>query len=133
MPANPYDKYKEQSVMTMTHGEMLTRLYEEVIKQLNIGMLGIKEKNYNGTNEALKKAQRILNYLKATLDFKYDIANNLASLYDFFNQQIMSANIKKNSKMLEEILPMVEELKDAFVQGEKLARMSKQPPETRFG
>lgn len=133
MPANPYDKYKEQSVMTMTHGEMLTRLYEEVIKQLNMGVLGINQKNYNGTNEALKKAQRIINYLKATLDFKYDISNNLASLYDFFNQQIMSANIKKNSKLLEEILPMVEELKDAFVQGEKLARMGKQTSDTRIG
>lgn len=133
MPANPYDKYKEQSVMTMTHGEMLTRLYEEVIKQLNMGVLGIDQKNYNGTNEALKKAQRIINYLKATLDFKYDIANNLASLYDFFNQQIISANIKKNSRFLEEILPMVEELKDAFVQGEKLARMGKQTSDTRIG
>ena len=36
MAFNPYQKYQQQSVMTMTPGEMLTRLYDELIKQLNV-------------------------------------------------------------------------------------------------
>ena len=35
MPVNPYQKYQQQSVMTMTPGEMLLKLYDEVITQLN--------------------------------------------------------------------------------------------------
>ena len=37
--------------------------------------------------------------------------------------------------MLEEIIPLVAELRDAFSQGEKLARMEKQqtPPAIRIG
>ena len=31
MALNPYQKYQQQSVMTMTQGEMLTKLYDEVI------------------------------------------------------------------------------------------------------
>lgn len=133
MPANPYDKYKEQSVMTMTHGQMLTMLYEEAIKQLHISANGIDRKDYVTVNEALKKTQRILNYLKATLDFKYDIAHNLNSLYNFFLEQLIKANIKKDKKLILEVVPMIEELKDAFVEGEKLSRMSKPVDEVRKG
>ena len=35
MPVNPYQKYQQQSVMTMTQGEMLTKLYNEIIKQFS--------------------------------------------------------------------------------------------------
>ena len=35
MGQNPYQKYQQQSIMTMTQGEMLIKLYDEVNKQLN--------------------------------------------------------------------------------------------------
>ncbi|MEF9852360.1 MAG: flagellar export chaperone FliS [Hydrogenoanaerobacterium sp.] len=120
---NPYERYTEQSVMTMTHGEMLIKLYEETIKQINIGKSSILSKNIVTANAALQKAQRILTYLKATLDFKYPISSNLADLYDFFIEQLVAANIRKETKLLDDILPLVEELKDAFTQGERIARM----------
>lgn len=133
MPINPYDKYKEQSVMTMTHGEMLVKLYEEAAKQMKLGQRCITESDLVAANNALQKAQRILSYLKETLDFKYEVSNSLASLYDFFNSQIMMANIRKDPSLLDSIIPMVEDLKDTFLEGEKLARMSKQPAESRVG
>lgn len=125
MTGNPYNKYQEQSVMTMTHGEMLTKLYEETIKQLNSGVHAIDGKDFVMANLCLQKAQRIITYLRATLDMKYEVSANLSSLYVFFNEQILQANIKKDVKPLQDILPMVEELKDTFVQADKLARMGK--------
>lgn len=126
MLSNPYDRYKQQSVMTMTHGEMLVKLYEEVVKQLNNACHYIEQKDISATNLALQKSQRILNHLKSTLDFKYEVSAGLASLYDFFNQQIIAANIRKDADLLKEIIPLVAELKDTFAQGEKLARMNQQ-------
>jgi len=35
MVQNPYQKYQQQSVMTMTPGEMLLKLYDGTITQLN--------------------------------------------------------------------------------------------------
>lgn len=122
MAINPYEQYKKQSVMTMTQGEMLTKLYEEIIKQLNVALLFIEEKNISKSNQALQKSQRILNYLKATLDHKYQISKSLDSLYDFFIQQIVLANIKKETKPIQDILPMIEELRDTFIQADRLAR-----------
>lgn len=122
MAVNPYEKYKQQSVMTMTQGEMLSKLYEEVIKQLSGAAMFIDKKDFFRANESLQKAQRILNHLKSTLNFKYEISNNLDALYDFFIQQIVAANMKKSVEPLEDIIPMVDELRETFVQADKLAR-----------
>lgn len=122
MMTNPYQKYQQQSVMTMTQGEMLKKLYDGVIKELSGAVVYIDQKDYVHTNMSLQKAQRILNHLKVTLNFKYEVSSNLSSLYDYFISQIVQANMKKDPKLLEEIIPMVAELRDAFVQADKNAR-----------
>lgn len=122
MPVNPYKRYKEQSVMTMTQGEMLVRLYDEIIKQMQYATVYIQENNVEKTNIALKKAQKILYHLQSTLNFKYEISNNLWSLYDYFIHRLVEANVKKKTEPIEEIIPMVTDLKDAYSQAERLSR-----------
>jgi len=118
------NKYQEQTILTMTPGEMVVRLFEESEKQLNIAMVCIDDKNIQGANNALQKAQRIFTYLKASLDFNYQLSENLSALYDFFNRRLVEANMKKSKAPVEEILPLVSELRDTFQQGERLARMA---------
>ena len=67
MQKNPYQAYKQQSVMTMTQGEMLNKLYEEAVKQLSFAEVYMKDKDYTKINDALQRAQRILNHLRATV------------------------------------------------------------------
>ncbi|WP_148354903.1 flagellar export chaperone FliS [Anaerotruncus colihominis] len=122
MPVNPYQQYQRQSVMTMTQGEMLTKLYDEVIKQMSGAKICLTEKDLSGVNNALQKAQRILFCLKSTLDFKYEISGNLDALYDFFIERTVQANLKKDAAMLDEIIPMIEDLRDTFVQADRNAR-----------
>ena len=122
MPGIPYQQYQRQSVMTMTQGEMLTKLYDEVIKQMSGAKICLTEKDLSGVNNALQKAQRILFYLKSTLDFKYEISGNLDALYDFFIERTVQANLKKDAAMLDEIIPMIEDLRDTFVQADRNAR-----------
>lgn len=119
--------------MTMTSGEMLMKLYDETIKQLQAGKRYIEAKDMQQAEKALKKAQDILEYLRSTLNRKYPISANLSSLYRFFKEQIMSAIIRRDVKPLEDITPMVEELRDAFVQADKQVRMGKQHPTELVG
>ena len=122
MAVNPYEAYKKQSVLTMTQGEMLNKLYEEAVKQLEFAQVYIENKDYAKTNDSLKRAQKIILHLRSTLNFQYEISNNLASLYDYFVQRIVEANVKKDVAPLKEITPMIKELKDTFAQADKLAR-----------
>ena len=122
MAYNPYAKYATQSVMTMTKGEMLAKLYEALIKNMRLGVLGIEQNDVAATNQHLQKAQSIITYLVSTLDRKYPISNNLLALYDFFNRQIIAANVKKDAEMINEIIPLVEELRATFIDADRLAR-----------
>lgn len=126
---NPYEKYKQQSVMTMTEGEMINLLFESAVNRLNRGILCLETRDYEGSNTAFKKAESIFSHLSATLDMQYDISNNLAALYDFFYQKTMEANVKKDPEPVREILPLVTELKESFVQADKNVRMQSQKSE----
>ena len=44
------------------------------------------------------------------------ISKNLDSLYEFFNRQLIEANVKKDVEIIKELLPMFGDLKDAFSQ-----------------
>lgn len=123
MSVNPYERYKQQSVMTMTQGEMLVKLYEETVKQLSGAVIYIQEKDYVKANKALQKSQKIINHLKSTLNFKYEVSNNLAALYDFFIQRIVEANVKKSAAPITDVIPMIDDLRDAFGQAERLSRI----------
>lgn len=119
---NPNARYKEQSVMTMTQGEMLKLLFDEEMNSLNKGLVCLAEKDYEGCNTYFQKSQIIVNHLSAALDHQYSVAEGLDSLYEYFNHQILQANIKKIPEPVEEILPMIAELKDAFVQADRQVR-----------
>lgn len=134
---NPYAAYRQQSVKTMTTGDMLRMLYDEMLKRIGLAIEAIKSKDIAATNENLKKAQEITNHLISSLDMKYEISENLRSLYDFFNRTLIKANVEKNAEGLEELIPLVTQLRDAYVQADRSVRTqsasSPAAPGTNFG
>lgn len=107
------EEYQNQSIMTMTQEQMLLKLYEEIIKQINIGIESI-DKNPDVTKRytSLQKAQKILNHLRMTLDYNYEISNYLNLMYEIFIKNIIDANVKNSSKQLKEILPSIIDLRN---------------------
>ncbi len=128
MPVNPYQKYQQQSVMTMTPGEMLLKLYDEVITQLTAVRQFNEEKDYEKSNASLKKAQRIIRYLDQTLDPQYEISGSLSALYDYFIRRLVDANLHKDNAPIDEVLPMISDLRDTFAQADKNSRSAGQTP-----
>lgn len=122
---NVYQKYQTQMVTTMTQGESLLMLYDGAIKQIDIGRNAIEASNIEEMDTALKKAERIVRYLRSILDEKYTVSSSLAKLYDFFNIQLVMANVKKDVKPLDEIRPLILELRDTFEQCNKISRVGR--------
>lgn len=122
MTMNPYETYKQQSVLTMTPGQMLIAVYDELIKQLNIAIISFEKNDIAEINRSLLKSQRIINELRGTLNYDYEISKNLSDIYNFFNRAIMNANVKKNPADLKDVLQMVTELRDTFAEADKRTR-----------
>lgn len=108
--------------MTMTQGEMLTALYDGLIKQLHMAKIAHESKNISAVNQSLQKSQAILIHLKQSLDMKYPISENLLALYDYFLEVIVQANIKKDISKLDEIATMIAELRDTYMQADRNIR-----------
>lgn len=119
---NPYQTYKQQAVMTMTPGQMLLAVFDELIKQLSLSQIAFEKNDIPEINRSLQKSQHIINELKGTLNFEYDISNNLSDMYNYFNYAIINANIKKDASIIADILQMVTELRDTFSEADKLTR-----------
>ncbi len=113
---NPYAAYKKQSVTTMTPIEIVIKLYSETERELNRSVVFIKEKNYESANNALNKSVDLIAALRSVLDVSLPIGKNLDAIYDFLEKQIIAANVKKDVEIVNSLLPMVAELKDAFTQ-----------------
>ena len=101
---------------TLTPGEIVVRLYMEAERQLNRASYYIPLKNYEEANKALIKAQDVVNALRSSLDMKIPISKNLDSLYEYFNREIVEANVKKDKAKVDALIPMLAELREAFAE-----------------
>lgn len=95
-------------------------LYEEAVRQMEIGIHGLESEapKLDRINNSIIKAQDIVTELMVSLDFEKggDIANNLYSLYVFFNKQLMQANVQKDAEMIKPICEMMKDLKETWTQ-----------------
>lgn len=122
MLTNAYAQYKKQSLSTMAPGELLVKLFDELIKQCRLAVIHIEKKDLAAANESLMKSQTIVSTLDSSLDMRYPISGELHNFYIFFAQQIRKANLEKNVNILNELVPLLKELRDSFTQAEKLSR-----------
>ncbi len=119
MENNPIQHYKEQSVSTMTPSELLLLLYDELVKNLLRCGLALDKQEYELMEASADKCIEILRYLDDTLDDQYPISRELHKLYDYFGYQMARVKIGRNKKVLDEVRPMISDLRETFRQAEK--------------
>ncbi|MCI9553735.1 flagellar export chaperone FliS [uncultured Oscillibacter sp.] len=119
MDMKGFQQYKEQSVNTMTQGELLLLLYDELYKRLSQAELMLDQQNYPVYESSIERSVAIIDYLDSTLDRQYPISGNLAQLYEYFTYELGRAKIGRRKEVLSHVKSMVAELRDAFRQAQK--------------
>ena len=122
--SNAYNAYQKTNVNTASQGRLVVLLYEGIVKQLTLAETYIEEdskikpKNIEKFGICIQKAQAIITELQVSLDMEKggDIARNLMSLYVFFNEELLAANINHNKEKIEFVLKMVKDLADSWRQ-----------------
>lgn len=119
---NPYSAYQKTAVKTASQGQLIVLLYDGAEKELAaaencFGENGkIPAKKVESFGKHILKAQDIINELQVSLDMEKggQIAQNLMSLYVFFNKELMNVNIAQDKAKLGSILNMIKELGSAW-------------------
>lgn len=120
--SNLIEKYQEQAVKTMSRGELIIKLYDEVIKNLKYASVLFKQNNIPGAKKCTTKCKDILNYLIVILDNKYDLSKTLNKLYSFMLGQIIQTNATGDASHIDGIIPKLQELREAWAEAEKTLR-----------
>ena len=119
MEAQGYQQYKQQSVNTMTQGELLIVLYDELVKRAARADIALDQKDYPLFEASVDRCLDILHYLDDTLDRQYSISAELHRLYDFFCYDFNRVKAGRNQEELAKLRPMMTELRDSFRAAEK--------------
>src|SRR5437660_1384453 len=98
-----YAQYRTITTQTASPGQLLLQLDQGAIKQVGQARTSIDENNPASAHGHIVRAQEIILELQRTLDHDRggDLAGRLDALYTFFRQQLVTANIQKDSAPLD--------------------------------
>lgn len=119
---NAYSTYRNMSVKTASGGKLIVMLYEEALKQLKLAIQKfgddgkVKAKDIETFGKCIAKTHDIINELQLSLnmDDGGSVAQNLMSLYIFFNKELLAISIDRNKERLTTLFGMIADLKDSW-------------------
>lgn len=100
---NAYAQYNNNKVMTASPAELTLMLYDGAIKFCNLAEMGIEQNDIQKAHTNIIKVQRIIDYLRQTLDMKYEVAKDFERIYVYLSQRLVEANMKKDLEILKEV------------------------------
>ena len=106
--------YKAQSLSTMTQGELLILLLDELVKRLMRGDMALEQGNMELFEASIQRCIDIVRYLDDTLDRRYEVSRGLHRLYDFFCYDLNRIMLGRNKTELDKLRPMITDLRDTF-------------------
>ena len=123
---NAYNTYKNNSVNYASKDQLLLIILDGAVKFSKMGRQAILDKDIKGAHENIIKTQNIFYELMISLDLNHsgDWGSNVISIYKFIIDKLVQANIKKDINIMDEIIPLIEEIRDMWNEVYKAARIS---------
>lgn len=112
--ANAYAQYSNNKVMTASPAELTLMLYDGAIKFCNLAESGIENKDIQKAHTNIVKVQKIIDYLRQTLDMRYEVAQDFERIYVYLSQRLLEANLKKDIDILKEVNEHLHSVRDTW-------------------
>ncbi|APC42714.1 flagellar export chaperone FliS [Clostridium estertheticum] len=124
---NAFNTYKSNSVNFASKDQLLLMLVDGAAKFAKIGKQAILEKDVKKAHENIVKTQNIFYELMATLDVEMggEWAKSLMKVYDFIIRRLMDANIKKSEEIMNEVIPLIDDVRDTWNEAYKKSKGGK--------
>ena len=116
--------YKNNTIQTASPAELTLMLYDGCIKFCNIALGALEKNDIQKANTNIIKAEKIIMEFRATLDFKYPVAQDFERVYDWIYRRLVEANLHKDTEVLEDATRLIREMRDTWKEVMKLSRAS---------
>ena len=118
-----YAQYNNSRILTAKPAELTLMLYEGAIKFCNIAIAAEEEKDIQKAHDNIIKVERIIDYLRQTLDMSYPVAQDFENIYSYLAYRLREANMTKDPAMLNEVNEHLHSIRDNWKQVmDKVAR-----------
>ncbi len=116
MVTGGYQAYRKTDVITADPKRLVIMCYEEAIRNLNLAALMYPVNDFETKGKAIQKALEIISELREALDFERGgpIAASLETLYTFMTSYIIKSDQARNTKGLQQVASMLDQLKSAW-------------------
>ncbi len=111
---NMYSQYNNNKILTASPAELTLMLYEGAIKFCNIAEAAVEQKDIPKAHTNIVKVQKIIDYLRQTLDMKYPVAQDFERIYVYLSERLIAANAKKDKAILEEVNMHLHSVRDTW-------------------
>ncbi|OPJ64525.1 flagellar export chaperone FliS [Clostridium chromiireducens] len=123
MYSNGYNVYKNNSVNYASKEQLLLMLVEGAVKFCKIARQAIVDKDIKKAHDALVRTQDIFSELMVSLDTSAgEWAVQLLRVYTFIKDRLIEANMTKNIEIIDEILPLIEDINETWKEAYKRAK-----------
>lgn len=123
MYSNGYNVYKNNSVNYASKEQLLLMLTEGAVKFCKIARQAIVDNDIKKAHDALVRTQDIFSELMVSLDTSVgEWAVQLLRVYTFIKDKLIEANMTKDLEIIDEILPLIEDINDTWKEAYKRAK-----------
>lgn len=121
---NAYAQYNNSRILTASPAELTLLLYEGAIKFGNIAILKMEQKDIQGAHNNIVRVEKIIDYLRETLDMKYPVAQDFENIYVYLSRRLMDVMASKDPSIMEEIVTHLRSVRDNWKEVMKKANAS---------
>jgi len=119
LAANPYQarEYLKTKVQTASKEQIILMLFDGVLRFCEQGKTAIIAKEIENSHNALVRAQAIILELVYALNHKEggEIAGNLAQLYSYSLQQLIQANMLKETEPIDVVQHIFRDIREGWL------------------
>ena len=115
-PANAYAQYQNNKVLGASPAELTLMLYDGAIKFCNITEAAIEKKDIDKAHTNIVKVEKIIEYLRNTLDMSYPVAQDFENMYAYLDRRLVEANISKDLEIVKEVNLHLHAIRDNWIE-----------------
>lgn len=116
-PASAFEQYRRMNVVTADQKTLIVMLYDGAIRFLGRAEVALNDSRIEEASNNLLRAQDILMELIAGINREAgEIAEGLLQLYSYMCRRLMEGNSTKTAEPLREVIMLLSQLKEAWVQ-----------------
>lgn len=122
--SNAYNVYKNNSINYSSKEQLLLMLLDGAVRFSKIARQAISDNDVKKSHEFIIKTENIFYELIITLDVPNagEWGQSMVSVYDFIIRRLKDANIKKDINIIDEVIPLIEDIRNTWNEAYNLSK-----------